>query len=334
MKGMILAAGFGTRFRPLTYTLPKPMVPLCNKPLIGWAVESYLNAGIREIVVNLHYLPEIIEHYLRAHYDAAFHFSFEDEILGTGGGIRRVRGLLEVDDEFFLINGDTVQFPRFDDLREARENRTALAALTLRHPPEGDKFTAVWHEQGLVTGFGTGTGEPLMFSGSHCISSRIFQYLPEREFSKIVEDAYMPVLENRTEWIAGIVDDGLWFDIGTPKRYLSAMTAMLSGAAGSQPAELFRRAKSPPLHPSANVTGNVTRSTVGARSDVRGTLRDTAVWEDCSIGEGVTLERCIVAHGVELTGELELRDSLVCCDDPAIPEEFERRDGLVIVSCV
>src|SRR5690349_20276676 len=101
MKGMILAAGFGTRLRPLTYAMPKPMVPLCGKPLIGWAVDNFLKAGIDDIVVNLHHLPEQIERYLTDAYGrrATFFFSREeDEILGTGGGLRRVRTQLENED--------------------------------------------------------------------------------------------------------------------------------------------------------------------------------------------------------------------------------------------
>ena len=87
MKGFILAAGFGTRLRPITYTLPKPMVPLCNRPLIGWAVESFLYASVHELIVNLHHLPEPLQEFLRAEYAgrADFHFSIEEEILGTGG---------------------------------------------------------------------------------------------------------------------------------------------------------------------------------------------------------------------------------------------------------
>jgi NDP-sugar pyrophosphorylase family protein len=57
VKAFILAAGFGTRLRPITYTMPKPMVPLCNRPLIAWAVESLLATGVREIIVNLHHFP-------------------------------------------------------------------------------------------------------------------------------------------------------------------------------------------------------------------------------------------------------------------------------------
>ncbi|HEY4641342.1 MAG TPA: sugar phosphate nucleotidyltransferase, partial [Thermoanaerobaculia bacterium] len=137
MKAMILAAGYGTRLRPVTYTMPKPVVPLAGRPLMGWAVEALLAAGISDFVVNLHHLPEPIERYLRDRYArrARFEFSFEPEILGTGGGVRKVRTLLENDSEFFLVNGDTVQFPPYDALRAARRN--ALAALTLRHPPEG-----------------------------------------------------------------------------------------------------------------------------------------------------------------------------------------------------
>src|SRR5215210_868574 len=108
MKAMLLAAGYGTRFRPVTYTLPKPLVPVCNKPLIAWAIEAL--RGVDDFVVNLHHLPDAILHYLpRAFPGKRFEFSFEPEILGTGGGVRKVRALLEGDDDFLLLNADTVQ---------------------------------------------------------------------------------------------------------------------------------------------------------------------------------------------------------------------------------
>jgi len=166
MKAMILAAGYGTRLRPLTYTVPKPMLPICNRPLIGFAVDQLLSAGIDEIIVNLHHLPESIERYLTLVYGdrCKFHFSHEPEILGTGGGIRKVRPLLENEEDFFVVNGDTIQFPPYDQLREARRSRDALAALTLRHPPQRDRFTAVWFDNGLISAFArNGVGQPLMF---------------------------------------------------------------------------------------------------------------------------------------------------------------------------
>jgi len=186
LRSMILAAGLGTRLRPITYFLPKPLVPVRNKPLIAYAVESYLRAGVEEIVVNLHHLPELIERYLTSNFDCKFHFSYEPKILGTGGALRRVRHLL--DDDFFLVNGDTIQSPPFDALRRARNG--LLAALTLRHPPAHDKFTPVYFENGRITGFGSGTGEPLMFSGAQAIGAEIFDRLPEKEAFSIVDDVY------------------------------------------------------------------------------------------------------------------------------------------------
>lgn len=302
MKGMILAAGFGTRLRPITHTLPKPMVPLCNRPLVAWAVESYKAAGIDDIIVNLHHLPEIIECYLREQY-TNIHFSFEERILGTGGAIRRVRTLLEKEDAFFLVNGDTVQFPRWDALRNALDDN--IAALTLRHPPANDRFTPVYFENDRVTGFGKGHGEALMFAGSHYISSRIFEYLPDVDEFGIVDRVYQPLLEK--EHLGGIVDDGLWFDIGTLERYASASRAMLDA--------MLRGEIAPPsgshlignslMHETSakqieTARGNASHSIIGARTEIRGEVRDSIVWDDCVI-EG-SIERCTVAHGVTVKG--------------------------------
>jgi len=305
MKAMILAAGLGTRLRPLSWLLPKPMVPLGNRPLIAWLVDALVRDGIDEIVVNVHHLPEPIERDLPPLFPhVRFHFSLEPEILGTGGGVRNVRALLERESDFFLLNGDSYQQPRFEALLRARRAHESIAALTLRHPPEGDRFTAVWLAGAFVTGFGAGTGEPLMFSGSHCISREIFRRLPDRDVSSIVDDVYRPLVEQGSETIAGILDDGPWFDIGTPRRYLAASRALSGGSA------------------------------VGAGSVIEGELHDSIVWEDCFIGPGVVLESCIVASEVELRGPMHFRDAMICRDDRSIPRDAPYRfeHGLVIAS--
>src|SRR5206468_12099868 len=194
--------------------------------------------------------------------------------LGTGGALSGVRHLLEPQGDFFLVNGDTIQSPPFDALRRARRSHDALAALTLRHPPPHDRFTPVYFDDGIVTGFGAGRGEALMFSGAHAIGAAIFDRLPAKESFSIVDEVY------RHAPLAGVVDDGPWFDIGTPQRYLEA-----SGG-----------------------------TTIGARSVVEGTLHNTVVWDDCHIGRGVVLTDCIVAHEVELTEPAEITRSMICRD--------------------
>ena len=333
MISFLLAAGYGTRLRPLTWATPKPMVPLCNRPLVAWAVESLLRAGVDEVIVNLHHLPEPIERFLRERYAGRveLHFSFEQEILGTGGALRRVRGLLERAGEFLLANGDTVQFPRWDDLVAARRDAAATAALTLRHPPANDLFTAVWLEDGRITGFGRGRGEPLMFSGAHALSSEILRFFPDREVFGIVDRVYEPLLEAGGT-LAAIVDDGLWFDVGTPARYLAANAALLeamrSGLAGVPEGSSLQGTSV--IEGSARAAASVARSSVGPRSVVEGEVRSSLIWSDCRIGPSVRLERCIVTEGVELTGPLDLHDTVVCRDHPAIPADVPREGGLVI----
>ena len=318
---MLLAAGFGTRLRPLTYLLPKPMIPVLNRPMIGWIVEHALAAGVHDFIVNLHHFPETIESYLPAAFpQAAFAFSHENELLGTGGGVRKVRALLEGEDDFFLANGDTIQRPPFAELQAARRASGSLAALTLRHPPAGDHYTAVWLNNGRITGFGpgpvNGTGQVLMFSGSHCINSRLFDLLPDRPVSQLVTDVYAPAVASGTESLAGVaLDDPYWFDIGTPQRYLEATRSLL----GSE-----SRADT-----TAHVTGILTRSVAGARSVVAGTLHESAVWDDCRIAAGVSLMHCIAGHGVELaSGHYE--NAMICRDDPAIPAHYARENGCVV----
>lgn len=332
MKGFILAAGFGTRLRPITYTLPKPMVPLLNRPLIAWAVESFLEAGVNDLIVNLHHLPEVLEDYLTRTYAGrvTFTFSREEEILGTGGGVRRVRPQLENESEFFLVNGDTIQFPRWDELRNAREEHDALAALTLRHPPAGDRFTAVYFDDGRVTGFSSGSGAPMMFAGSHVISRRIFDVLPDTEFSGIVEHAYQPALTAGTERIAGVVDDGLWFDIGTPQRYRAATIALLDATISGviAPAPGSHIVSGSLIHETAS--GAMRRSIAGARSIIDGDVIDSVIWDDCRIARGVCVERCIVGHGVTIESG-RFSDAVIVADDPAIPAEYERHGDLVVV---
>lgn len=318
MRAMILAAGFGTRMRPVTHTLPKMLVPVCNRPLIDWAVESLLRAGIRDLIVNLHHLPEQIEEHLVATHDVEFHFSREAEILGTGGGVKRVQSLLDGEEDFIVVNGDTIQFPDYAALQRARQQRDALAAMLLRHPPAGDRFTPVWSDNGTITGFGEGHGEALMYSGAQCLDGRVFRYLPEG-FSGMVDDVYRPALRDGSERIAAVVDDNpLWFDTGTPRRLMTATATLLDATLrGALDVAKGSRIDGDSIV-AESARGSAVRSTIGERSTIEGDVRDSAVWNDCRIGPGVELDRCVVAHGVELTRPGRYRDVLICRDEQPV----------------
>lgn len=305
---MILAAGFGTRLRPLTRSMPKPMVPLCNRPLIGWALESLISEGIDDIVVNLHHAPRSIEEWLpiAAGDRARIHFSHEHEILGTGGGIRHARALLEGTGHFALVNGDTVQHPPLRKLARCRQRSDALAALLLREPPPDESFTSVYLDGEDVTGFGSGRGRALMFAGAHVISDRIFDLLPARPFSGIVEHAYIPVLESQDQLLAGLEDDGWWFDIGTPRRLLTATRAMLALMMEGEVA-------SPE---GSGIAGDSLMS-----SSSSGSARGSVIGADCLIAEGAAVEGSLLLDGVSVGADAQVHDSIIG-PGVAIPDGF------------
>jgi NDP-sugar pyrophosphorylase family protein len=122
----------------------------------------------------------------------------------------------------------------------------------------------------------------------------------------MIDEVYQPLLRGGETIAAVVDDDARWFDIGTPRRYLSAMQELLAGSG--------------------------THSTIGEGSVVRGEIVGTAVWNDCVIGENARLERCIVGHGVTIPDGAVYSDALLCADSDAIPADWlgERRDGLVI----
>ncbi|HVT05762.1 MAG TPA: sugar phosphate nucleotidyltransferase [Thermoanaerobaculia bacterium] len=339
MKAMILAAGYGTRFRPATYTIPKPMVPVCNRPLIAYAVDALVAAGIRQLVVNLHHLPEPIEAYLRSTYIGVcdFEFSFEPEILGTGGGVRKARPFFPQGESFLLVNGDTIQFPPFAELEAARKQRKAVAALLLRHPPAGDRFTEVFFDDGLVTGFGSGAGEALMFSGSHSIGPEIFDLLPDRDFSGITEDAYLPLLKARSGRIAGVVHDGPWFDIGTPSRYMGATESILAlivnGTLRAPSGTNVLREQASLIAVDTKSAGSLRASCIGFGSVLeRGTsVSGSAVWNDVNVGRDSAIRDSIICSDVTLPPET-ICENVLCCNDEGgreYPEGAVRAEGLI-----
>jgi NDP-sugar pyrophosphorylase family protein len=150
-----------------------------------------------------------------------------------------------------------------------------------------------------------------------------------------VDEVYQPLIDSGRETIAGVVDDGLWFDIGTPQRYVAASRTLLGLTVGGRlaPARGTSVAGDSLFDDTSVVTGTMTRSIAGARSVIEGTLTGSVVWDDCRIAKRVVLDSCVVAQGVEIASPAELRNVLICRDDAAIPREGEHRfdHGLVLL---
>ena len=193
-RGMVLAAGLGTRMRAVSEAIPKPLVPLAGRPLLAHALESLERAGVGEVVVNTHHLAEQIEDFLAGHAARPgaprIHVSREEERLETGGGVRRALRWLG-DDAFYVLNSDAViaerGAPALARLAEAWEGE-AMDALLLLCPltralgcgGAGDFFQG---GDGRLTRRGTAAAAPYVFTGVQLLHPRLFADAPAGAYS-------------------------------------------------------------------------------------------------------------------------------------------------------
>ncbi|OJW49059.1 MAG: hypothetical protein BGO67_10840 [Alphaproteobacteria bacterium 41-28] len=215
-SAMILAAGLGKRMRPLTDTLPKPLIPVGGKTMLGRAFEHLKRIQVSNIVVNTHYLAPLMEEYLWNHHPEAL-ISHEDILLETGGGIKKALSLLG-EEPFFTLNGDSI-WSGGQGLQVMGQawNEEKMDALLLLIPREkalgcqgrGDFFMS---EQGVLSRPGKDQDAPYVYIGVQVVHPHLFQGAPEGSFSmNLLWDKALP--KGR---LYGVVHQGEWFHISTP----------------------------------------------------------------------------------------------------------------------
>ncbi|MDE3224107.1 MAG: nucleotidyltransferase family protein [Nitrospirota bacterium] len=228
MKAIILAAGLGTRLRPLTETQPKPLLPVAGTPLIVWNLLLLRRHGVTEVLINLHHLGPMIEQTLGdgRRYGLTLTYSHEPAILGTGGGIKQAEPFFE-GHPFLVLNGDTLLELDLGALMQAHRERGALATMVLREDPDVERWGPVTVDQAgrilSITGrgrTGSGAAQRLMFAGVHVMHPRLLREVPAGRESSII-DAYVRAI-TEGEPVYGYRMAGYWSDVGTPERYAQA----------------------------------------------------------------------------------------------------------------
>lgn len=238
MKAMILAAGLGTRLRPLTEATPKPLLPIGGTPLIVWNLLLLRAGGIREVMINLHYLGSMIESALGdgSRWNMRIRYSHEPELLGTGGGLKRVENFFE-GQSFLVMNGDTLIDLDLAALQESHHSQGGMATLVVRDDPHAVQWGAVESDaQGLIlriNGHGRDrVGSPpvahlRMFAGVQILHPSILAEASTGKAFSVI-DSYTHALAGGSR-LLGFVHDGYWSDIGTMERYSQAQADVEAG---------------------------------------------------------------------------------------------------------
>jgi mannose-1-phosphate guanylyltransferase len=235
---MLLCAGFGTRLRPLSDTVPKPLMPLCGVPLLRYNFALLKNAGVREIVINTHHLGRAME---RGAVEIAQELGMqlqisreEKQILGTGGGVRRAKNMLG-EETFFLLNGDMIFDVDLAAALAAHRKAGAEATMVLAPYPRGATYAAVEVDAKMNVRRIAGRGAPadaslakLHFTGVHVLEPELVGRLPAEGESDINRIAYVRAIHDGAV-VHGFLQDGYWGDLGAPRSLLRANLDVLEG---------------------------------------------------------------------------------------------------------
>ena len=295
----VLGAGLGTRLRTLTAQLPKPLLPVCNRPLITRAFAHLRTAGVSRFVVNTHWQAQAYgEAFPGGHWEGhPVAFSNESpEVLETAGGLKHAQELLPGGEPFWVYNGDILSTLPLQEAWEAHRRAGNEVTLVLRSK-DGPLQVSLERESGRVLDLGCrlqpNRPAEYLFTGIYLVEPGFLQRIPAGEKLSVVP-VFLDMIRQGARLGGVVVDGGEWWDLGTREQVLA-----VHGAFAVEGAPWV--AASAAVDASSRLLG---ASAVGASAVVEAgaVLEDTIVWEGARILEGSKLRRCIVTRGAVVSG--------------------------------
>jgi mannose-1-phosphate guanylyltransferase/mannose-1-phosphate guanylyltransferase/phosphomannomutase len=324
---MILAAGLGTRLRPLTYVMPKPVAPVLNRPIVAWIADLLAAHGFRQVVANVSYLPEQIREILGdgSGFGLEVAYSEEPEPLGTAGGVGKVRDFLSETDSFLIISGDALTDIDLAAMRAAHEanvERGAIATLATKRVEDTSQFgVAITDDEGRIQGFQE-KPEPaealsdLANCGIYMFRKEIFDHFPPPDHKSPAGDEDQPpgFVDWAMDVFPSLLDGDIpfysheiqayWNDIGSVGEFVQGNLDALAGEVGIEPPA---PAVSKGVYAGGDsdldgvrVTAPVligAGSHVGEGADLHGPV---VVGDGCTLGAGAMLRECVVLPGAQV----------------------------------
>jgi len=296
MKALILVGGFGTRLRPLTLTLPKPLVPFANKPMVIHQIEALVKCGVDHVVLAVNYRAEVMEREMSSHAERLgikITMSLETEPLGTAGPLALARAQLSDGEPFWVLNSDVIcEFP-FAEVMKFHKAHGREGTLLVTEVKEPSKYGVVVYDEGtgVIDRF---VEKPQVFVGNK-INAGLYLFNPgildriELKPTSIEKEIFPKMAEDKNLYAMTL--EGFWMDVGQPPDYLTGMGLYLTSVAKKDPSSLAT---------GANYVGNV--------------LVDPSakVGKDCKIGPNVVIGKdCVIGDGCRLQGSTFLEGSVV-----------------------
>ena len=325
MKAVIMAGGFGTRLRPLTCNIPKPVVPMMNKPMMQHIVELLHSHGISDLIATLFYQPEVITQYFGdgSKFGVSLRYVKADADYGTAGSVRNASSLLN--ERFIIISGDVLTDCDLSDAIRFHEKHKARATMVLtrvKNPlPYGVVIT---DKEGKITRFLEKPSWGEVFSdtvntGIYILEPSVLELVPPKEDFDFSKDLF-PMMMEQNLGLYGYISDRYWRDIGTLNEYQDAHYDYLHGRVNitidgtSTPYGYIGEGSTLHTNPK-NLTGKV------------------IIGKDCIIHENVRLHNVVIGDGTTIYADATLHNAVVW-DHVKIGERAEISNDVIGNDCV
>ncbi len=358
MKAVIMAGGFGTRIHPLTINLPKPMIPLINRPIMEHIVSLLKRHGITELVLLLYHQPEVIKKYFGDGSEFGVRITYVTplEDFGTAGAVKAAARHL--DERFMIISGDLLTDFNLSRALACHEQKGAQATITLTSVKDPLQFgVVITDKDGRITKFLEKPGWGEVFSdtintGIYILEPEVLDLIPDGENRDWAKDIFPRMLADNAA-LYGCNLDGYWADIGNPEAYLEACHDICLGKVAVDIGEpSSKRGQDIYISPDAVVAQEVELSgmvVLGANTRVMGETRlsNCVIGRNCQIETGVTLENAVlwdnvyiksgthingaaVGHRVQVGQDASIEPGAIVADETMIGDSVHIRPGVLI----
>ncbi len=341
MKAVIMAGGFGTRIQPLTSNIPKPMIPLVNRPIMLHIVELLKKHNITDLVMLLYHQPDVIKNFFRDGTDFGVKITYVTPLqdLGTAGAVKSAEKFL--DERFLIISGDLLTDFNLQKVIDFHAENKALATITLTSVKDPLQFgVVITDKHKRITQFleKPGWGEVIsdtINTGIYLLEPEIFKYIPAAENFDFSQDLFPLLLKNKAQ-LFGYPVKGYWRDIGNTDSYREAHHDIFRGKTNvridepkqDQVGKDLRIGVDARIDDHAILEGTVV---VGDNTQILGgaQLKDSVVGRNCTIEAGVRLTRCVIWDNVYLKKGAKLTDSVVC-NNVSVGQGVVMEEGVIV----
>jgi mannose-1-phosphate guanylyltransferase len=309
MKALILVGGFGTRLRPLTLSVPKPLVEFANKPMILHQIEALKAVGVTEVVLAINYQPEVMMNFLKDYeeiLEIKITCSRETEPLGTAGPLALARDKLvdNSSEPFFVLNSDVISEYPLKEMIDFHKSHGGEASIMVTKVDEPSKYGVVVMEEstGQVERF---VEKPKLFVGNK-INAGIYLLNPsvldriELRPTSIEKEVFPKIAADKS--LYAMVLPGFWMDIGQPRDYITGLRLYL---------ESLKKNSSPKLSTGSHIVGNVLVDESAKIGEGCLIGPDVAIGAGCVIESGVRLSRCTIMSGVRIKKHSCIQSSII-----------------------